>query len=195
MPLLQPGSRSPEWQARQARQSAGDVSGVIEFVTEQVAVVTEAADNATTAATNAQAAATGVSSQVTAVTLSQQVRDSYPDPGKLSAITTSGVSRINIAAHVRHYLHKPETPACAAGQVTGLVPARTYHVFYDDPATTGGAVAYKAATAIEGAISSLDNPGRHYVGEVTTPAAGATATSGSGGAGLPYWKQPNDGLN
>lgn len=201
MPLLQPGSRSPRWQARNARAQVAvveeQVAGVgeaittinetVETVNEQVGVVTQAASDAMTAADTARGAADEAKSQVGLVFTFQQVRDSYSDDGVLTGAADGG-GKINVAAHERHYLNTTVAIPLNAGMIDGLAFSTTYQVFYDDPTFEGGAVAYQASPTIEGALASLEHPARHFVGEVKTPASGGTATEGGGGAGRPYWK-------
>lgn len=202
MPLLQPGSRSPRWQARNARAQVavveeavagvGDaivtINDAVDTVTQKADDATQAASDAMTAADTAAGAAEEAKSQVGLVFTFQQVRDSYSDPGVLSA-TADGTATISVAAHERHYLNTTVAIAVAAGAITGLAPSTTYQVFYDDPEFEGGAVTYQASPTIEGALASLEHPARHFVGEVATPASGGTGTTGGGGAGLPYWKR------
>ena len=187
MPLLQPGSRSPRWQARNARVAVAGVEDAVVTVKEQVSLATDAASDAMTAADTATGAAEEAKSQVGLVFTFQQVRDSYSDDGVLSA-TAVGEAEISVAAHDRHYLNSTVAVHLNAGAIDGLAFNTTYQVFYDDPKFEGGSVAYQASTTIEGALASLEHPARHFVGEVKTPASGGTGTTGGGGAGRPYWK-------
>jgi len=189
MPLLQPGSRSAKWQARNARVQVAGVEEAVTIVSGAVDAVETAVETAQGAASDAMDAAAEAKSQVGLVFTFQQVRDSYSDPDVLTASAAGGVATISVAAHDRHYLNNTVAIPLDAGSVTGLSPETTYQVFYDDPDFEGGAVEYHALPTIEGSLASLEFPARHNVGQVTTPASGGTPSTGSGGAGLPYWKR------
>lgn len=186
MPLLQPGSRSARWQARNARVQVAEVEQVVGDVSVAVTAAETAAGIAQGAADDAQDAAEQATAQVGLVFTFQQVRDSYADDDVLSA-TIATTATIAIAAHQRHYLNSAAVDV-DAGTVAGLAADTLYQVWYDDPLFAGGAVTFNVSTSIDTALASLDHPARHFVGEVKTPVSGGTATTGAGGAGRPYWK-------
>lgn len=183
MPLLQPGSRSAKWQARNARAVVAGVEEAVETVNGAVTAIETAVETAQGAAADAMTSADEAKSQVGLVFTFQQVRDSYSDANVLTANASGGTATISVAAHDRHYLNSTVAIHLNAGNIPGLTPETTYQIFYDDPDFDGGAVAYQASATIEGSLASLEHPARHNVGQVTTPA------SGNQGSGLPYWKR------
>ena len=80
-----------------------------------------------------------------------------------------------------------------SGVITGLSYVTTYHIYYDDPSYSGGAVTYHADT---NQAIALDATGRFYVGSIYTPVAGGADTTGNndGGTGAQsgqlYWLSP-----
>lgn len=106
----------------------------------------------------------------------------------LTAQDAGSTAKVVIAAHTRIYplqgtINVPDV-AIAAAEVTGLAFATDYFIYYDDPTLEVTAPAFVATEdAVEAAIGSA--PGRHFVGVVTTPADGGTATTGTGGTAPP----------
>ena len=96
---------------------------------------------------------------------------------------TGAAATVSIPAHTRIYADK--SVAVAAGTITGLALNTYYVIFYDDPTRSGGAVTYQASTDPDDALITPANPGRHYFGDITTPAAGSTGGSTGGGASGP----------
>lgn len=105
----------------------------------------------------------------------------------LTASDAGTTASIAVGAHTRRYADKEVS--VNSGNVTGLSFATGYHVYYDDENRLGGAVTYAASTTASTAQPSTTNPGRHYVGFVTTPADGASNTTGTG-FGAPYVQVP-----
>lgn len=99
--------------------------------------------------------------------------------GIITASDAGTTASIGISSHTRRYPDKDVT--VNAGSVTGLAFSTTYYIYYDDTARLGGSVTYAATTSITTAGFSSTNPGRHFVGSVTTPADGGGSTSGSAG--------------
>lgn len=96
----------------------------------------------------------------------------------LTAEKTGSTAKVIIPAHTRYYTNKSKS--VDAGEVTGLALETLYYIYYDDAAVNGGAVTYAATTTQQNAQTSADNPSRHYVGYVTTPASeGPTTTTGT----------------
>jgi hypothetical protein len=119
------------------------------------------------------------------------VTDADPSDGLLQATDT----QIVIEDHTRTYTDK--TVSVTGGVLTvevdgttAISAGKTYHIYYDDPARTGGAVALKAGLSAQEAATSSTNPSRHYVGTITSDVVGGGGTSG-GGATPPGW-QPGD---
>lgn len=122
--------------------------------------------------------------------LLQAVGASFTDPASILS-APSDVASIVVAAHVRRYLDgTPDRPVSGA-TIAGLEFGATYYVGYDDEARAGGAVAYLTFADAISAGPSPDHPGRHFVGQITTPAEGGEPSSGGNG-GPPWWKFPPD---
>lgn len=110
--------------------------------------------------------------------------DSDPLDGLLQATDTA----ITVETHSRTY---SDRAVSVTGSIIGSLSATTlYHVYYDDPARTGGAVTFAVTTNSEDAATSAAHPSRHYVGSITTDTVGGGGTSGGGGT-PPGW-DPND---
>jgi hypothetical protein len=67
-----------------------------------------------------------------------------------------------------------------SGVISGLLYGTTYHVYYDDPSYSGGAVTYFADT---NQAIALNSNGRFYVGSIITPVAGGADTIGNNDGG------------
>lgn len=102
----------------------------------------------------------------------------------LSAADVGTTATVTVAAHVRRY--SDGDVDVDAGTVTGLAFATGYFIYYDDSLRDGGAVTYAATVTANDALTSSDNPARHMVGYIMTPADGA-ADTGGGGATPPGW--------
>ncbi|KQM58792.1 MULTISPECIES: hypothetical protein [unclassified Sphingomonas] len=111
-----------------------------------------------------------------------RVRDSYADPGAVTASTAGTSSTIAIAPHQRHYLDPIQDVPVTAGAIPWPTPGETVFVYYDDETLSGGAVAYVGTLAQAESVATLSNPYRHQVGSVTVP-----ATSGGSSEGQPSY--------
>jgi hypothetical protein len=95
-----------------------------------------------------------------------------------------GVAKISIADHTRIYpvegnIDVPDVAIAGVADVTALAYTTHYYLYYDDP--TLAAVAPVVHATLDPKVAQAGYaPGRHYLGDVTTPAAGAAATSGDG---------------
>ena len=87
---------------------------------------------------------------------------------------------IDIAAFTMRSAIGPTDIAVNSGVITGLTPNTIYHVYYDDPTYSGGAVSYFANTV---QAIALDATGRFYVGSIKTPIAGGLPTIGNNDGG------------
>jgi hypothetical protein len=89
-------------------------------------------------------------------------------------ITAAGDGTITIGNHTRRYTDGHADVAVTGATVaSGLGPGDFRAIYYDDPDRVGGAVTYGLdADDIDARVSPA-NPGRHYVGYVTVPAAGS----------------------
>lgn len=150
------------------------------------------------AAQDAQIAAI-VAAQSTATASARELArlNSYPDPSNVLTGTDEAVgASITIAAHTRVYpvqgtidvpdvvISAPVTLTLEADGVTGIVNGTKYSVGYIDTTLTDTTPNYFAVpTATRHAeVQPGAAAGMHFLGVVTTPANGAGATTGTGGA-------------
>lgn len=96
----------------------------------------------------------------------------------LTATDAGDTATVNIAAHAVHY--DGNVLNYNSGSVTGLNFSTLYYIWADDADKDGGTVTYGSSAS---ATDIMNNVGRYYVGQVTTPADGAGDTSGSFGGG------------
>lgn len=118
------------------------------------------------------------------------VTDADPPDGLIQAEAPGGVVSMTIENHTRTYSDIGSVAVDGDTLTTDensdpLATETTYHIAYDDPARAGGAVTYVAYLNAQDAATSGDNPARHYVGSLTTPAA--DGSSSGGGASPPGW--------
>lgn len=128
-----------------------------------IVVAQAAAETAQDAADAAQGQAAGLQRETALVS-------SYIEPDSVVTATPTDVA---IAAHVRRYADGTSA-SVNAGTAPATAAGDTNYVFYDDPARTGGTVAYQTSTT-----APVQTGDRHVVGAVVIPAAG-TATGGRG---------------
>ena len=112
------------------------------------------------------------------------ITDADPADGLLQGTDV----QITIEAHTRTY--NDGAVSVNGGNIGSLTASTLYHVYYDDPTRAGGAVTYVATLSPTTAATSAANPGRHYVGSITTDVMGGTGTS-SGGSSPPGWDPDN----
>jgi len=115
------------------------------------------------------------------------VTDADPGDGLLQATDTA----ITVETHTRTYTDGSvsvtgATLTTEADGTTALVATTTYHIYYDDGARAGGAVAFKATQVVADSANSAAHPSRHYVGSIATDTTGGSGTS-AGGAIPPGW--------
>ncbi|MBB3035371.1 phage tail protein [Alteriqipengyuania lutimaris] len=158
----------------------GSVSDPVELPT-----IDELADVA-----NANSVPAGLLTQLIA---NSYITDADPADGLLQA--TDG--QIDVENHTRTYTDLASPVAVTGGALTveddgstAIAAATTYHIYYDDPARAGGAVALKATRIPSTAATSGTNPVRHRVGTIKTDVAGGGGTQ-SGGSVPPGWS-PDD---
>lgn len=111
------------------------------------------------------------------VHVNDSVSSSWTSPGVILSASDAGTSAtITISNHTRKY-NDASGQSVTGSSITGLAYNTTYFIYYDDNSRSGGAVSYQATTnpnlALPGAAT-----GRHYCGEIKTPVAGGTGTSG-----------------
>jgi hypothetical protein len=109
--------------------------------------------------------------------------DADPADGLIQATADS----ITIETHTARYADRSVSVTGATittedDGTTAIAPETTYFIYYDNFARTGGAVSFKATRNPAVAYTSPDNPGRHYVGFITTDVTGG---GGVGGGGTP----------
>lgn len=95
----------------------------------------------------------------------------------LSASDAGTSATITIAPNARVYGDATQLTGIAGGTITGLAYSTTYGVYYDDLMTANTSPTYHATTTASNALNNFV-PGRHFLGLVTTPASGGTATTG-----------------
>lgn len=128
----------------------------------------------------AQAAATAAARELARI-------NSYPSPTNvLTAADVGADATITVAAHSRIYpvqgsIDVADVVIPAPVDLTGKSFSTLYYVYYDDTTLTGTTPTYVATTSAPTSRAGAA-AGRHFVGEITTPANGAGGTSGSGGA-------------
>lgn len=119
-------------------------------------------------------------SELTNLISTSFVTDADPFDGLLQGTETT----IVVESHTRTYSDK--TVSITGSTITGLTAESFYHVYYDDDARNGGAVTFIATSNPEQAATTPTQPGRHYVGSISTDALGGTGTS-AGGSSPPGW--------
>lgn len=141
------------------------------------------------AITAAQAAADAAAASALAAAREMARLTSYTAPTNvLTAADVGSDCTITVAAHTRIYpvqgaIDVPDV-SILAGSVTGLAFSTLYYVYYDDTTLADTTPTYVATTNIATAQAGVA-AGRHFVGEVTTPADGGGGTSGTGGGRPP----------
>lgn len=106
----------------------------------------------------------------------------------LTASDAGTDATITIAGHNRIY-GDGTVLAITGGSLMGLAYTTTYAIYYDDVTLADGTPTFVATTTLTDAQANKVD-GRHFVGQITTPASGGGGTSGSGptppGGGGPY---------
>lgn len=132
---------------------------------------------AQTAANAAQTAATAAQTSANKVTTANAISASYTAPSMVLSAADAGTNAtITVAGFVRHYDDGTQVNV-AGGALTGQPYGTVLSVYYDDPSRTN-TKPVMVATANDAEARHNFAPGRHFVGTVTTPAAGAPPTSG-----------------
>lgn len=112
--------------------------------------------------------------------------NSYTVPTNvLSASDNGSDARITVVGHTRVYpvqgsIDVPDVAIVGPANIDGLAFSTKYFVYYDDPTLADTTPTYQATTDQKDAQVGA-GAGRHFVGEVTTPADGGSGTSGGGG--------------
>lgn len=96
-------------------------------------------------------------------------------------ITAAADGAITISDHVRRYNDgHPDVAVAGAVIASGLAAGDFRAIYYDDPARTGGPVAYELDVDDIAARASPSHPGRHYIGYAIIPTTGSPPSSGGG---------------
>lgn len=112
---------------------------------------------------------------------SSYTTDADPADGLLQATDM----QIVVETHTRTYTDKAvsvtgATLTTEADGTTALAADTWYHVYYDDGARAGGAIALKATQTQADSVNSATHTARHYVGSIKTDVVGGTGTSAGG---------------
>jgi ABC-type transporter Mla subunit MlaD len=170
--------------AADAANAAADALAAQNDATDALADAAAAQATATTANSTANTANT------TANTVKRDlaVSTGYPAPGDvLSAADVGADATITIDAHERVYGDIANL-AVSGGTLTGCAFSTKYYIYYDDTTRADTTPNYQKTTNVNVAVPQKA-AGRHYVGDITTPADGGGATTGgaappSGGGGI-----------
>jgi hypothetical protein len=108
-----------------------------------------------------------------------KISASATSPSNILTASDAGTdATITIASHTRLY-GDATSLSVTGGSITGLAYSTIYGVYYDDTTTANTTPTYHATTTLKNAMANFA-AGRHYCGQVTTPASGGGSTSGSG---------------
>lgn len=120
-----------------------------------------------------------------AVTRDNSISASWVSGLTLSASDAGTNASITISDHTRFY-DDTTSLAITGATLTALAYSTEYHIYYDDPTRADTTPTFLTSTTAATAAANRD-VGRHYVGSITTPAAGGGSTSGSGSE-PPGWR-------
>lgn len=130
-------------------------------------------------------------SELRSLIVNRAMIDADPPDGLLQATDAS----LAVEAHTADYADK--AVAVTGGTITteddgstAIAPGTLYHIYYDDLSRSGGAASLQATRTSTVALNSSTNPGRHYVGSITTDVVGGSGVRG-GGANPPGWNGDN----
>lgn len=165
---------------------------LINAITAAAKVLADAAQTqANTATTNAATATTNAATAQTAANLAKlndKISASATVPSNSLTATDAGANAtITIAANVRQY-GDGTSLSVSGGSLTGKSYSTVYAIYYDDATVADTTPTYVATTTLKDAQPGKVS-GRHYVGQITTPASGGGATGGGyvpPGGGGPY---------
>jgi hypothetical protein len=138
----------------------------------------------------AQAAADAAQASANTVHTTDKISVSATVPSTiLNAFDAGTDATITVAAHTRIYGDGTTVTVGSPVNITGLAYSTTYAVYYDDPTTSTTSPSYVATNILSHAQANYAS-GRHFVGQVSTPASGGGSTSGgnsppSGGGPYP----------
>ena len=162
-------------------RSINDAFRQIFTVVNQIVDIFNLYDQLQTAVAAAQAAADAANGAVASTKREQALVNSYIEP---ASVLMADDMTITITAHTRYYADGT-TAMVNGATVPTTGPSVVNYVFYDDPARTGGTVAYTVDT-----VAPVQTGDRHVVGAVSVPAAGAPAQPGGSGPRPPGYVIP-----
>lgn len=150
-----------------------DLTGLITDLAAAVADIAAAQAAAAAAQTTANTANTTANT----VKRDDSISTSWTSPGSiLSAADAGANATITIANHSRKY-SDTSSVSVTGSTITSLAYSTSYDVYYDQTSRAGGAVTYHATTNPNTGMANAA-AGRHWCGNITTPAAAAPPTSG-----------------
>jgi hypothetical protein len=148
-----------------------------DVLTAKQALINAITAAAKTLANAAQTTANSAQSSADTVHSNDSISSSWTSPGTILTASDAGSSAtITVANHTRKY-NDASSKSVTGANITGLAYSTTYFVYYDDSSRAGGSVSYNATTDPNAALPGAAS-GRHYCGEITTPASGGGSTSG-----------------
>lgn len=173
-------------QAEQVRLDGvvSDLALVVDELGQQLVLI----QAAQAAADEAQTSANAAQSSANAVTAVNSISASYTVPSMVLTATDAGTdATITVADFVRQYDDGTQV-SVTGGALTGQPYSTLLSVYYDDT-TRANTTPTLIVTANRAGARHNVVPGRHFLANITTPAAGAPATSGGstppGGGDVP----------
>lgn len=146
----------------------------LETIVLDIQAVQQAAADAQQAANDAQQAASDAQVAADSAGGVSKLSSSGVDGLTIAAVDAGASVTINISNHTRVYSDSTQV-AVTGGSLSNLGYETVYYLFYNDPDFVGGAVTYQSTTIKSEAAQTGS---RHLVGQVFTPAAGGTESTG-----------------
>lgn len=146
----------------------------LESIVLDIQAVQQAAANAQQAANDAQQAATDAQQAANSAGSTSKLSNSGVDGLALSATDTGTDVTISVSNHTRVYSDSTQV-AVSGGNLPGYTYETVYYIFYNDPEFLGGNVSYQVTTV---KTEAAQTGTRHLVGQIFTPAAGGTDSTG-----------------
>lgn len=156
--------------------------GAVELaeLNDAITAANDAADSAQAAADTANTAATDAQTATDANARWLKIRNSNVTGLTINAADAGTDVTVTFSAHQRNYTDGSSV-AVAGGSITGLPYSTDEYFFYDQASLLGGAVTYQATTNAPDSLTTDATgafPDRHFLGSMTTPAAGPGTTPG-----------------
>lgn len=116
---------------------------------------------------------------IEATALANAISASYTSPSTILTASDAGAAvSVVVAAHTRVYDDRTSI-ALATNTITGLAYSTLYAFYYDDATRLVAAPTYIATTTVANARHN-NVVGRHFLGQLTTPAAAGAPVGGGG---------------